>query len=101
MVVVMVAAALMVVIVRLGVENRPRCAVRMIVAMGVERDLIGHLGAEQSDEGRIAHDGRGVALAANMAVQADDMIGRRDEIGIVLDDDCRVAPIDERSQHAE
>src|SRR6266567_2949729 len=65
------------VVMRPGVENRARRAVRMIVAMGVERDLIGHLGAEQSDKGGVAHHGSRIPLAADMPVETDHMIGRR------------------------
>ena len=58
----------------------------MIMAMGIERDLIGHPWAEQSDEGGVAHHGGCVALAANMPIEADDMIGRRhDDVKVVTD----------------
>src|SRR6476659_3287184 len=59
-----------------GMNNRARGAVGMIVAMGVEGDLVGHIWAEQSDEGRIAHHGCRVAFTANMPIETDDMVGR-------------------------
>src|SRR3954468_12436005 len=67
-------------------KDRPRRAMRVIVAMGVERDLIGHARTEKSDESRVAHHRGGVALAANMPVEADNMIGRRhDDVEVVAD----------------
>src|ERR1700686_5834296 len=69
--------SVMVVVMRRNMENCPRRAVRVIVAMAVKRDLVGHLRAEQSDEGRIAHHGSRIALAANMPVETDHVIGRR------------------------
>ena len=58
----------------------------MVMAMGIERDLIGHPRTEQSDEGGIAHHGGCVALAANMPIEADDMISRRhDDVKVVTD----------------
>src|ERR1700682_6406858 len=68
--------SVMVVVMPRNVENPARRAVRMIVAMAVKRDLIGHLRAEQGDEGGIAHHGSRIALAANMPVETDHMIGR-------------------------
>ena len=58
----------------------------MVMAMGIERDLIGHPWAEQSDEGGIAHHGGGVAFTTNMPIETDDMIGRRhDDVKVVAD----------------
>src|SRR5258706_10012415 len=67
MVMPMMVVLVMVVVRRLGVEDRARSAVGVIVAVGIERDLIGHTRAEQSDESGIAHHGGRIAFAANMA----------------------------------
>jgi len=49
----------------------------MVVMMGVERQLARGARAEQFGEGRIAHHRMGIALATDMAVEADDPVGLR------------------------
>jgi len=72
----MMVVSVVVMVMRRGLQMAPS-AVGMIVAVGIERDLIGHARPKQSDEGGVAYHGGRIAFAANMAVEADNVIGSR------------------------
>ena len=58
----------------------------VVVMVGVKRQFAGRARPEQFEERRIAHDGLRMALAANMAVEADDPVRLcHDDVQIVAD----------------